>query len=105
MAARDLGLISSSQANARVRATLTEVAKLDRFDGFLYQWYDTTTGDVIRNPGDIDCSAETTPTFDNCYFISNVDNGWYAWGLIMVRQALPQLRGLADRTTPTRAPT
>ena len=31
---------------------------LKRFDGFLYQWYDTTTGDVIRNPGDIDCSTE-----------------------------------------------
>ena len=54
--------------------------RLKRFDGFLYQWYDTTTGDVISNPGDIDCSAETTPTFDNCYFVSNVDNGWYASG-------------------------
>ncbi len=96
VAAKDLGLISSSQAVARVGATLTEVAKLKRFDGFLYQWYNTTNGDVIRNPGDIDCSAETTPAFDNCYFISNVDNGWYASGLIVVRQALPQLRGLAD---------
>jgi len=55
----------------------------------LFQWYDTTTGDVIRNPGDVDCTAETTPTFDNCYFLSNVDNGWYASGLIEVRQALP----------------
>ena len=67
------------------------MSQLKRFDGFLYQWYDTTTGDVIRNPGDIDCSTETTPTFDNCYFVSNVDNGWYASGLIVVRQALPQL--------------
>ncbi|HEX9067087.1 MAG TPA: glucoamylase family protein [Streptosporangiaceae bacterium] len=96
VAARDLGLISTPQAAARVRATLTEVSKLQRFDGFLYQWYDTTTGDVIRNPGDISCSAETTPTFDNCYFISNVDNGWYASGLIVVRQALPAVAQLAD---------
>jgi hypothetical protein len=96
VAARDLGLISTPQAVARVRATLTEVSQLKRFDGFLYQWYDTTTGDVIRNPGDINCSAETTPTFDNCYFVSNVDNGWYASGLIVVRQALPQLQPLAN---------
>jgi hypothetical protein len=96
VAARDLGLISEDQAVTRVRATLTEVATLKRFDGFLYQWYDTSTGDVIRNPGDLDCATETTPTFDNCYFISNVDNGWYASGLIVVREALPQLRHQAD---------
>jgi hypothetical protein len=96
VAARDLGLITTGQAADRVRATLTEVAKLKRFDGFLYQWYDTRTGDVIRNPGDIDCTTETTPTFDNCYFISNVDNGWYASGLIVAREALPQVRKLAD---------
>jgi hypothetical protein len=96
VAARDLGLVSNAKARGLVSATLHEVAHLKRYDGFLYQWYDTTTGDVIRNPGDIDCSAETTPTFDNCFFISNVDNGWYASGLIVVREAMPQLRGLAD---------
>jgi hypothetical protein len=96
VAARDLGLVSNAKARDLVAATLHEVAHLKRYDGFLYQWYDTTTGDVIRNPGDIDCSAETTPTFDNCFFISNVDNGWYASGLIIVREAMPQLRGLAD---------
>ena len=96
VAARDLGLVSGPRARADVRATLTEVARLKRFDGFLYQWYDTTNGDVIRNPGDIDCAAETVPVFDNCFFVSNVDNGWYASGLIVVRQAMPQLRHLAD---------
>src|SRR5690348_507004 len=96
VAARDLRLISQQQARTRIRATLTEVANLKRFDGFLYQWYDTTTGDVIRNPGDIDCTTETTPVFDNCFFISNVDNGWYASGLIVVREAMPELRGLVD---------
>jgi hypothetical protein len=97
VAANDLGLISRPQARNRLRATLTAVGRLKRFDGFLYQWYDTTTGHVIRNPGDVDCASETTPTFDNCYFISNVDNGWYASGLIVVRQAMPELRGLVDR--------
>jgi Putative glucoamylase len=97
VAANDLRLITGPQAAALIRATLTEVQNLKRFDGFLYQWYDTTNGDVIRNPGDIDCNAEPTPTFDNCYFLSNVDNGWYASGLIVVRQALPELRGLVQQ--------
>ena len=96
VAARDLGLVSRPQARDLAEATLKEVAGLKRFDGFLYQWYDTTTGDVIRNPGDVDCSAEPTPTFDNCYFISNVDNGWYASGLVVVREAMPELRRLVD---------
>ena len=33
---------------------------------------------------------------DNCWFVSAVDNGWYASGLIEVKQALPALRGLAS---------
>jgi hypothetical protein len=72
------------------------VQGLKRFDGFLYQWYDTNTGALIRNPGDIDCSAETTPTTDNCFFVSAVDNGWYASGLIVVRQALPEIASLVN---------
>lgn len=96
VAAHDLGLISERQAQSRLTATLRAVQKLKRSYGFLYQWYDTTTGQVIRNPGDVNCSTETTPTFDNCSFLSNVDNGWYASGLIVVRQALPELRPLVQ---------
>jgi uncharacterized protein DUF3131 len=94
VAAYDMGLVPRPEAAARVRATLGEVATLRRDHGFLFQWYNTTNGHVIRNPGDIDCAAEPTPTFDNCYFVSNVDNGWYASGLIVARQALPELRQL-----------
>jgi Putative glucoamylase/Protein of unknown function (DUF3131) len=96
VAAHDLGLISRPAARALVLQTLREVQNLQRYKGFLHQWYDTTTGHVIRNPGDIDCGSEPTPTFDNCYFISNVDNGWYASGLIVARQAMPELRHLVD---------
>jgi hypothetical protein len=91
VAAADLGLISHADAVSMLTPTLTELGQLSRYKGFLYQWYDTTNGHVIRNPGDVDCSTETTPTFDNCYFISNVDNGWYASGLIVARQAFPEL--------------
>ncbi len=96
VAAHDLGLVSRSEARSLIHATLTEVQGLKRFDGFLYQWYDTNNGALIRNPGDIDCSAETTPTTDNCFFVSAVDNGWYASGLIVVRQALPELASLVN---------
>jgi hypothetical protein len=97
VAAHDLRLVSTARADHLAAATLAEVATLKRYDGFLYQWYDTTTGDVIRNPGDVDCATEPTPAFDNCYFLSNVDNGWYASGLIAVRRALPDVRAQASR--------
>jgi Putative glucoamylase len=97
VAANDLGLINKGQATSAIVATLNEVRTLKSDHGFLYQWYDTTTGHVIRNPGDIDCSTEPTPTFDNCYFISNVDNGWYASGLVVARSALPDLQPLINK--------
>ncbi len=96
VSARDLGLISTAQAVATLRPTLTEVAHLKRYDGFLYQWYDTTNGDVLSNPGDADCAANAPPAFTNCSFVSNVDNGWYASGLIILREAIPQLAPMAD---------
>jgi Putative glucoamylase/Protein of unknown function (DUF3131) len=96
VAARDLGLIRRQRADKLVSSTLKEVDKLKRYDGFLYQWYDTGNGNVLLNPGQGDCT-ETTPAQDNCWFVSAVDNGWYASGLIEVRQALPRLRRLVDR--------
>jgi len=96
VAAKDLNLISRSTADSLVSATLNEVATLDRYQGMLYQWYDTTNGHKIRNPGDIDCANDPPPHTDNCDFVSAVDNGWYASGLIVVRQALPELRPQVD---------
>lgn len=96
VSANDLGLISRPQARSLITSTLNSVKNLKRTDGFLYQWYDTTNGDVIRNPGDIDCKAETTPVQDNCYFLSAVDNGWYATGLVVARSAMPELKSLVD---------
>jgi hypothetical protein len=97
VSAGDMHLITHQAELSMVRSTLREVATLKRTHGFLYQWYDTSTGDVIRNPGDINCSQETTPSQDNCYFLSAVDNGWYASGLAVARQALPKVHHLASR--------
>ena len=91
VSARDLGLISRSQAVQRLRATLAGVSRLAKDRGFLHQWYDTTTGQVIKNPGDTTACPSLSRTFDNCSFISNVDNGWYASGLIVARQAVPDI--------------
>ncbi len=91
----DLGLIGRPRARSLITSTLSELRTLKRYDGFLYQWYDTTNGNVLSNPGALDCS-ETTPSQDNCWFLSAVDNGWYASGLIEVGEALPELRGLVD---------
>ena len=96
VAAHDLRLIDTAEADRLARATLRETLRLQRYDGFLYQWYDTTNGAVLKNPGQGGCAA-TSGTQDNCSFISAVDNGWYASGLIEVRQALPGVRRLADR--------
>jgi putative glucoamylase len=96
VAARDMRLIDTATAERLATATLREVATLKRYKGFLYQWYDTANGNVLLNPGQGDC-AETTPAQDNCWFVSAVDNGWYASGLIVARQALPGVRDLAGR--------
>src|SRR5579871_5199533 len=42
VAANDLELITRSQARSLIQATLAEVQKMKKFDGFLFQWYDTT---------------------------------------------------------------
>lgn len=53
-----------------------------------YNWYDEATGAVLR----------TWPTDGNIVypFLSSVDNGWLAAALVVVGNAEPSLRGLAD---------
>ncbi|MDQ6851108.1 MAG: DUF3131 domain-containing protein [Actinomycetota bacterium] len=96
VAAYDLHIIDRHKAASLISATLTTVTALKRTYGFLYQWYDTSNGHVIKNPGDMDCATEPTPAQDNCYFLSAVDNGWYASGLMVTRQAFPELHRLAS---------
>jgi hypothetical protein len=92
VAAQDLGLIDHSGALQRANATLSEVEKLSKWDGFLFSWYDTSNGHWISGPGGTDQQGQPATGA----FISNVDNAWYATGLILVRQEFPQL---AQRAT------
>lgn len=97
VSARDLGLITTAEAETRVRATLATVARIDRHEGFLHQWYDTRTGDFIMSPEDPECTAEDMQGKNNCTFISQVDNGWYVSGLIVVRRGLPGVAAQANQ--------
>ncbi|HEY1568862.1 MAG TPA: glucoamylase family protein [Solirubrobacteraceae bacterium] len=97
VAARDMHLIDTATAQRLASATLNEVASLKRYKGFLFQLYDTTNGKVLLNPGQGDCPATPPTVENNCGFLSAVDNGWYASGLMVAREALPGVSDLASR--------
>src|SRR5664279_1753843 len=72
-AACDLKLITYDEALGRLRQTLDSVESMESYEGFLYNYYDTTTKERTSN------------------FISFVDNAWLTSGLMVVRQAFPEL--------------
>ena len=73
VAAFDLSLISKDEAIRNIQASLATFEKLDRWgSGFWYNYYHTRNLRVTRN------------------YVSVVDNGWLAAGLIVIRQAFPE---------------
>lgn len=89
VSARHLGLIKSREARDRVAKTLTTLSNLPRHNdsGQFYNWYDPATGEKLRVwPVD---GSTVHP------FLSSVDNGWLASGLLMVANDLPELSGRA----------
>jgi hypothetical protein len=88
--ARQLNLISQTEAYQRMSQTLETVAQLDRHDdsGMFYNWYDPQTLEVLR------IWPENGSTVYP--FLSSVDNGWLAAALMVVGEAEPRLRGQAD---------
>jgi hypothetical protein len=73
VAARDLELISAAEAYDRAASVLTTLESLERHRGFFFNFYDTTSLERTSN------------------FISFVDSAWLLAGLIVVREALPEL--------------
>ena len=73
-AACDLKLISRVEAIERLRQTLDSIEGMESYQGFLYNYYDTTTKERTSD------------------FISFVDSAWLTSGLMVVRQAFPELR-------------
>lgn len=72
-AAHDLGFITAEDAVARCLKTIETLKKLEAYkNGFLYNYYDTTT-------------LERTS-----HFISVVDSGWLMAGLYVAKNAFPE---------------
>jgi hypothetical protein len=74
VSAQDLGFITNKDAETRIQKTLVTLGKLSRWDGQFFNYYDTVT-------------LEATSTF-----VSSVDNGWLAIGLLVAGQAYPSLK-------------
>src|SRR5262245_8770098 len=79
VAAHELGFVSHEQAVARLRRVLATLERLETWRGFHFNFYDTT-------------SLERTS-----HFVSFVDSAWLAAGLMVLRQALPELAPAATR--------
>jgi hypothetical protein len=71
--AHELGLVDRDGAVARARHVLETLGRLERHRGFFFNYYDTTT-------------LERTS-----HFVSFVDSAWLTSGLLVVRQAFPEL--------------
>ena len=78
VAAEELGLISEREAVDRIRMLLDTLDRLETYDGFFFNYYDTTSLERTSN------------------FISFVDSSWLTTGLMVVRATFPELR---DRCT------
>ncbi len=84
--ARDTGLISRREATERARTTLRTVAGLERHEpsGMFYNWYDPETGNKLST-----WPENGNPVYP---FLSSVDNGWLATGLLVTERAIPSLK-------------
>jgi hypothetical protein len=69
----DLDLLPRDEAIANVRRVLETLKQLETYEGFFYNYYDTTT---LERTSD---------------FVSFVDSAWLTTGLLVVRQAFPEL--------------
>ena len=87
MAAEDLKIIGTAESADRMGRTLTSLVKLERSHGFFYNWYDPRDGSPLKVwPG----GGPVRP------FLSTVDNGWLAVSLMMVSNARPAFREVAE---------
>jgi hypothetical protein len=78
-AAYELKLVDREQALKRLNATLASLESLESHRGFFYNYYNTTT---LERTSD---------------FISFVDSSWLSAGLMVARQAFPELAERCSR--------
>jgi len=90
LVARDVGIITHVEAEARIQQTLQTLAGMERHttSGQFYNWYNAATGAKL---------TIWPPTGEPLYpFLSSVDNGWLATALMMVANAMPRVRAQAN---------
>ncbi|HHW32479.1 MAG TPA: glycosyl transferase [Clostridiaceae bacterium] len=73
LTARDLGFISTLEMCERMDKTSNTIKKLEKWEGHLYNWYNTTNLDILR-PG----------------YISTVDSGNYVGYLMVTEEGLKE---------------
>ena len=76
IAAYDFKWISEEEALVRINNTLTTVEKLEKKNGHLYNWYNTSDLSLIKP-----------------YFVSTVDSGNFACMLVAVKEAVSKMGG------------
>jgi hypothetical protein len=90
VAARDTGLIGKREAKQRMALTIASIGQLERHDpsGMFYNWYDPATLEKLY----------TFPESGDPIkpFLSSVDNGWLATGLLLAGRAEPSLAKKAN---------
>ncbi|WP_445664689.1 GH36-type glycosyl hydrolase domain-containing protein [Fodinibius sp. AD559] len=74
LAAYEMGYITISEFLTRLEKTLTSLVQLDRYKGHFYNWYEIRLGEVLSPK-----------------YVSTVDSGNLAAGLIVIKQAVNQL--------------
>ena len=79
IAARELSLIGAAEARERLDRTLATLERLETYQGFFFNYYDTTT-------------LERTS-----HFLSFVDSAWLTAGLMVVRNSVPELAARCTR--------
>ncbi len=79
VSAYELGFISKDDAFSRIQKTFKTLKKMKKWNGFFYNFYNTTNLQVTRA------------------YVSTVDSGWLAAGLMVVRKAFRGLANDADK--------
>ena len=89
--AQDTGLITLAESRTRIRQTLATLATLEKHEpsGMFYNWYDPKTGAKLTTWPE----GNHDPVYP---FLSSVDNGWLATGLLAVARSDPRLAGKAN---------
>lgn len=83
-AAKDLGVAPADQAQSTAAAVLAQLRRLGTYQGFFFRWYNSETGVATVSP-------QGAPITGGEGYVSTVDNGWLAQGMLTAARAFPAL--------------